>query len=65
MPQVLSPFPDPLSMIPKNAAGGSSVSVHVPFYLADGTASPIALTADNKLPFFLANGAAADVVLTT
>ena len=43
----------------------SGVAGHVPFYLADGTASPIALTADNKLPFFLADGSAADIALTT
>jgi hypothetical protein len=40
-------------------------AVHVPFYLADGTATGIALTADNKLPFFLASGSAADIALTT
>lgn len=40
-------------------------AVHVPFFVADGTASPLALTADNKLPFFLANSSAADIALTT
>lgn len=46
-----------------DVSGG--ITVHFPFFLADGSASNIALTADQKLPFFLADGTRADIALTT
>lgn len=48
-----------------SATGSGGITVHFPFFLADGTASNIALTADQKLPFFLADGTRADVALIT
>jgi hypothetical protein len=35
-----------------------------PFFKADGTASPISLTSDEKLPFFKADGTASNIALT-
>ena len=48
-----------------NHAGSGGITVHFPFFLADGAASNIALTADQKLPFLLADGTRADITLTT
>lgn len=39
--------------------------LHVPFALANGTSSPIALTSDSKLPFTLADGSTSNIPLTT
>jgi len=44
---------------------GAGITVHFPFFLADGSASNVALTADQMLPFFLADGTASDIALTT
>lgn len=51
------------NLVEVDVSGG--ITVHVPFFLADGSASNIALTADQKLPFFLADGTRADIALTT
>ena len=47
---------------PPGPPGGGSAG-RFPFYRADGTSSPINLTADTKLPFFLASGLASNIPL--
>lgn len=51
------------NLVEVDVSGG--ISVHVPFFTADGAAHSIALTADQMLPFFLADGSASDIALTT
>lgn len=48
-----------------DAHAGSSISLSLPFYLANGSASNVPLTADQKLPFLLADGSASNIALTT
>lgn len=54
---------DPLRPVVNSTGGG--ITVHFPFFTADGSASNIALTTDQMLPFFLADGSASNVALTT
>lgn|GEM_PF-4976544 len=45
--------------------GGAAATGELPFFLADTTRAPIALTIDGALPFFLAGGSASNIPLTT